>query len=77
MGDSAILSYNLQWDIGTGSAEWSNLIGNPVASMQTSFTINTMISPGLLYRFRLRASNIYGFGEFSQEYEFKASQEPQ
>ena len=32
IGDSLILSYNLQWDSGTNSAEWTNLIGNPVKS---------------------------------------------
>jgi hypothetical protein len=77
MGDSEIISYNLQWDIGTSGSEWADLIGNPVASTTTSFTVNSMISPGLLYNFRLRASNIYGFGQFSELYEFKSSQEPQ
>lgn len=36
-----------------------------------------MIVPGNLYRFRVRASNIYGFGVFSNIYSFKASEEPQ
>jgi hypothetical protein len=34
-GDAVILSYNLQWDSGTGEVEWTNLIGNPVDSMLT------------------------------------------
>lgn len=32
---------------------------------------------GLSYKFRVRAGNIYGFGEWSEIAEFKASQEPQ
>jgi hypothetical protein len=36
-----------------------------------------MIAPGGFYRFRVRASNIYGFGVYSNIYEFKASEEPQ
>ena len=35
MGDSSILSYNLQWDIGTSGVEWADLIGNPVASLES------------------------------------------
>lgn len=76
-GDSEITSYNLQWDVGTSGTEWHDLVGNPVQSLEREFTISSMVSPGDFYRFRLRASNIYGFGDFSSEFEFKAAQEPQ
>ncbi len=69
-----MLSYNLQWDYGTNGTEWDDLIGNPVHSLSTSFVVNTMA--GQYYGFRVRASNIYGFGAFSEVYSFKASQEP-
>jgi hypothetical protein len=36
-----------------------------------------MVAPGQYYKFRLRASNIYGFGAFSEEFSFKASEEPE
>lgn len=54
-----------------------DLKGNPEFDMATTFTAYTNISPGYFYTFRVRASNIYGFGEFSDEFTFKASQEPQ
>jgi hypothetical protein len=76
-GDSEIISYNLQWDIGTGGVEWTDLIGNPVSSLLTSFSATSMVAPGQYYKFRLRASNIYGFGAFSEEFSFKASEEPE
>ena len=45
-GDSEIISYNLQWDIGTGGVEWTDLIGNPVSSLLTSFSVSSMVAPG-------------------------------
>jgi hypothetical protein len=53
------------------------LIGNPTNSLATEYTVTSMIVPGGFYRFRVRASNIYGFGVFSNIYRFKASEEPQ
>jgi hypothetical protein len=76
-GDSAILSYNLQWDAGTqDDTQFADLIGNPTNSLATQYTVTSMIAPGGFYRFRVRASNIYGFGVFSNIYSFKASEEP-
>jgi hypothetical protein len=80
IGDSAILSYNLQWDQGLGGddeADWTDLIGSPVDSLLTTFTAETGIAGGSFYAFRVRASNIYGFGPFSDVASFQASQEPQ
>jgi hypothetical protein len=57
-------------------AQFADLIGNPTPSMATQFTVTSMVAPGGLYRFRVRASNIYGFGSFSSIYTFKASEEP-
>jgi hypothetical protein len=52
---------------------WFDLIGNPVESLETSFTVSTFVEAGKFYQFRVRASNIYGFGEFSSEFTFKAA----
>ena len=76
-GDSEVTSYNLQWDQNTSGSMWYDLIGNPVESLETSFTVSTFVESGKFYQFRARASNIYGFGEFSGEFSFKAAQEPQ
>lgn len=64
-GDSAILSYNLEWDAGSVGSTWVDLIGYSTNSIATSFTINSGIIAGNPYQFRLRAKNIYGFGPFS------------
>jgi len=80
MGDSAIFTYNLQWDSGSGGAveaDWIDLNGNPTDSLSTVFIVKDDVLGGEFYRFRVRAGNIYGYGVFSEEYEFKASQEPQ
>jgi hypothetical protein len=61
-GNSAILSYNLYWDNGTGN---SNI--ELVDSLQTNFTV-TGLTGGVNYKFKVRARNIYGYSDFSDEY---------
>ena len=49
MGDSTLLSYNLQWDRGLGGtneADWVDLIGNPTNSMLTSFIVTNDVVGG-------------------------------
>ena len=48
-GGSQILSYNLQWDSGTSGAQWTDLVGNPFSSMQTTFTVHTGVADGDVY----------------------------
>lgn len=60
-GDSTILSYNLEWDFGSG---YQSLIGLSTNSLATSFTVSS-VSAGTSYNFRLKAKNIYGFGPYS------------
>lgn len=75
-GDSTILSYNLQWDAGSNKVDWHNLIGFSTNSLSTSFTVSSGIAPGSCYFFRVRAKNIYGYGDFSDAQEIKASGTP-
>lgn len=64
-GGTPILSYNLQWDEGTGNDVWVDLVGFPTDYLQTSYTVTEGVSKGIDYRFRLRSKNLYGFGAYS------------
>jgi hypothetical protein len=77
IGDSTVLSYNLEWDAGTSQVTWTSLIGDPIDSLSTAYIVQTGVQDGQHYNFRVRARNIYGFGQFSTVYQFKAAQEPQ
>jgi hypothetical protein len=69
-GDSEILSYNLYWDNGTGTTDIEL-----IDSLVTEFTVSGLIG-GLNYKFKVRALNIYGYGEFNAEYLVEASDYP-
>lgn len=76
IGDSTILSYNLQWDAGSGGAteaDWIDLVGSPANQVLTSFVVTSGIVGGQWFTFRVRAKNIYGFGLFSDAVQLKAS----
>lgn len=75
-GDSAILSYNVQWDAGTGGLSWYNLQGYYIGDLSTSVQITTGVAMGLAYQVRVRARNIYGYGNFSAVTTIRAAQEP-
>lgn len=55
-GNSPILSYNLYWDNGSGSA-----IYELTDSFVTTFTV-TGLTGGSNYIFKVRARNVYGYG---------------
>ena len=63
-GNSEILGYQLYWDSGTGVADIALLEATGTSHVQTSLT------PGQPYIFKLRARNIYGYGDFSPEVTF-------
>lgn len=69
-GNSDILSYNLYWDDGLGTTN-IELIDDLVL-MHTVLALQG----GLNYKFKVRALNIYGYGEFSTEYIVEASDYP-
>lgn len=64
-GGSTVLTYNLQWDQGTNGVTWYNLIGSSSDSLATTYTKTSAVSSGTSYQFRVRARNIWGYGNFS------------
>jgi len=75
-GYAPIASYNLQWDSGTSGALWSDLSGGSVPSTALTYTVSSSISAGSYYNFRVRASNTWGWGQFSSVTTVKAASSP-
>lgn len=59
IGGTAITSYNLYWDNGTGTTSISLS-----DALTTSFAL-TGLSGGTTYKFKVRAKNVIGYGDFS------------
>ncbi len=53
-GGSAILSYNLQWDAGTGVTN-VNLVGWSSPYLHDYYTVTSGITSGIVYKFKYRA----------------------
>lgn len=69
-----IVTYNLQWDRGSGTEnDWHNVQGFSPYSLDLSVTLSSQITPGSHYKFRVRAANIHGFGNFSSTLTVKAA----
>lgn len=64
-GYSTVLSYNLQWDMGTGGTTWYNLIGYDTQNLATTFQSVNRLTAGSWYQFKVRARNAFGWGAFS------------
>lgn len=62
-GGSPIISYNLQWDSGTGTGFYS-IYGETSNSLLRSY-IETRVTGGSTYRFRYRVKNLFGWSPFS------------
>ena len=68
-GGSPIVSYSLEWDggqnnDGSGSLVYESLIGEASNNIQLVYTKDSLTS-GIIYGFRYRARNIYGWSEYS------------
>jgi hypothetical protein len=64
-GGSAITSYKLEWDQGTGT--WLTLVGDPTDDTSLTYTVSSGLTAGDNYKFRLTAKNIYGWGVVSNQ----------
>ena len=76
-GGSPIDSYHLQWDQGLNTDTYSDLKGQDGAfDTAVTFTI-TDLTPGGLYKFRLRAHNVHGWStDYSTPVTFQAADQP-
>lgn len=75
-GGATITSYNLQYDSGTNGITWIDVVGLTPAFTETSTILSSQITPGVTYKFKVRAANIHGFGDFSDVIAIKAAQKP-
>ena len=64
-GGSPIISYNLQYDAGSGATSWVDLIGNPTNSLVLTYTFTGSITAGKTYNFRMRVLNLQGWSSYS------------
>lgn len=64
-GGTAITSYSLYWDAGTGGSSYVNLVGDLGAYTLTTYTITTGITAGQSYKFKVRVQNTWGWSVFS------------
>lgn len=74
-----MLSYNVQWDAGLNAGDFYELVGYSVPYLQLEYTILNDIqglTPGMSYKFRYRAQNKYGWGEYSDSASFLAAAIP-
>jgi hypothetical protein len=60
-GSSSVIAYSLYWDAGVAEAVTFTELTD---ALVTSFTVNA-VEGGKTYRFKVRARNIYGYGEYS------------
>lgn len=64
------------WDKATSGVTWYNVVGDSPASLLLEATLSTTVIPGNSYQFKVRASNIHGWGDFSSVTTIKAAQIP-
>lgn len=74
-GDSAITSYNLEWDQGNGNSVFTELVGESTPYTLLTHT-ESSLTAGVTYTFRLRAENAHGFGDYSSTLSVLAAEEP-
>lgn len=75
-GGSPILSYHLQWDAGSNGITFTDLTGLSTESTATTYIVTSGITGGTDYQFKVRAKNLYGWGDYSPIVTIKAAQEP-
>lgn len=73
-----IISYNVQWDAGTGVVQFE-LIGQNSNYNQLEYTVTNGVeglTAGYPYMFRYRGLNKYGWGEYSEAATYLAADRP-
>ncbi len=75
-GGATITNYNVQWDAGTGGLDWYHLLGQSSDSLDETLETTSAVTGGVWYQVRVRAANVYGFGEYSTSLSIEAAQEP-
>jgi hypothetical protein len=61
-GYSAITTYALSWDAGSGGTSWTSLVGEASDYTLGSYLVTAGVSEGQSYQFKLRAKNFWGWG---------------
>ena len=74
-GGSTILSYNIEMDNGQGGS-FTSLVGYETNSLETTYTIESRIQAGAMYRFRYAAKNIAGWSGYSPISYIRAAAKP-
>ncbi len=72
IGGAQIQSYNLQYDSDGSNTAFVDLVGAQSLYTTTSYTVLGLI-PGVVYNFRVRAQNKWGYGPFSNIHPIQAS----
>jgi hypothetical protein len=75
-GGTQIISYNVQWDGGSSGAVWTHLAGFTSNFIGGQYQASAAVQAGVTYQIRVRAKNYWGWGEFSETLEMKASSMP-
>jgi len=75
-GDSAITSYNLQWDAGTNGAQWFDILGEEGFPSLGLTYIQVSVTAGTQYQFKVRAANALGWGQYSLPATISAAAQP-
>jgi hypothetical protein len=73
---SSSLTVNLQTDNLSGGSTWVDLLDEVTSATQLSFIHEATVTEGETYLFRFRLANKYGYGDFSDSLEIKASTTP-
>jgi hypothetical protein len=71
-----VLSYSLEFDEGTNQNSWVSLTGLRSDQLELSYKVTQTIQRGGVFHFRLRAKNIWGWGEYSNVVAVQAATRP-
>lgn len=75
-GDSPVLGYHVMWKH-SDSETWSDLVYPDFPYIETTASATQSLIEGDSYEFKVRARNVYGFGEFSDIQAIIASTHPE